>query len=116
MGRATHTTDVTSYFRLRRPKRTRRAAPRFRARTIAREGPALAALALLSLTACTSRIVRTIPELADFLGRSLEFPDGVCLLTGAGIVPGSDFTLQPGDDVTIEIEGIGTLVNRVKVV
>ena len=36
------------------------------------------------------------------------------LLTGAGIVPPAEFTLQAVDDVvTITIDGIGTLRNRV---
>jgi 2-dehydro-3-deoxy-D-arabinonate dehydratase len=64
----------------------------------------------------TERIRRKINELGDFLGRSNSFPDGVVLLTGTGIVPPSDFTLAAGDRVTIGIEGIGTLVNTVRVV
>jgi 2-dehydro-3-deoxy-D-arabinonate dehydratase len=35
------------------------------------------------------------------------------LLTGTGVVPPDDFTLQQGDEVAIEIQPIGTLVNRV---
>ena len=34
-------------------------------------------------------------------------------MTGTGIVPGTDFTLQSGDKVLIEIESIGTLTNFV---
>lgn len=64
----------------------------------------------------TDRIRRTIRELADYLGRCNMYPDGVVLLTGTGIVPPSDFTLAPGDEVTISIDGIGTLKNTVKVV
>jgi 2-dehydro-3-deoxy-D-arabinonate dehydratase len=64
----------------------------------------------------TSRIKRTIDELVSYLGRSSEFPDGVVLLTGTGVVPPSDFTLQAGDIVIIQIEGIGRLQNTVKVV
>jgi 2-dehydro-3-deoxy-D-arabinonate dehydratase len=64
----------------------------------------------------TSRIKRTIPVLAEYLGRSMEFADGVVLLTGTGIVPPSEFTLQEGDVVEIEIEGIGHLTNMVRVV
>jgi 2-dehydro-3-deoxy-D-arabinonate dehydratase len=64
----------------------------------------------------TDRIRRTIRELADYLGRCNTYPDGVVLLTGTGIVPPSDFTLAAGDEVTISIEGIGTLKNTVKVV
>jgi 2-dehydro-3-deoxy-D-arabinonate dehydratase len=64
----------------------------------------------------TDRIKRRINELISYLGRSSEFPDGVVLLTGTGIVPPSDFTLQAGDVVTITIDGIGKLQNTVKVV
>jgi 2-dehydro-3-deoxy-D-arabinonate dehydratase len=35
------------------------------------------------------------------------------LLTGTGIVPGNDFTLQPEDRVRIEVNGIGVLENTV---
>ena len=62
----------------------------------------------------TSQIKRTIPELADYLGRSNTFPNGVILLTGTGIVPDADFTLQVDDVVAITIDGLGTLQNRVK--
>ena len=34
-------------------------------------------------------------------------------MTGTGIVPESNFTLQAGDTVDIEIDGIGTLSNPV---
>ncbi len=64
----------------------------------------------------TARIKRRIAELLDYLGRSTEFPDGAILLTGTGIVPPNDFTLQPGDIVTITIDGIGSLTNTVVVV
>ena len=64
----------------------------------------------------TDQIKRKIPELADYLGRSNQFSDGVVLLTGTGIVPPSEFTLEPDDVITITIDGIGTLTNTVKVV
>lgn len=64
----------------------------------------------------TSRIKRTISELVEYLGRSNSHPDGVVLLTGTGVVPPGEFTLQAGDVVEIEIDGIGQLVNVVKVV
>ncbi|MBZ0300774.1 MAG: fumarylacetoacetate hydrolase family protein [Anaerolineae bacterium] len=64
----------------------------------------------------TSRIKRTITELSRYMGHSYSFPDGVVLLTGTGVVPQGDFTLHAGDVVTIRIEGIGQLKNRVKVV
>ncbi|KAA3660226.1 MAG: 2-hydroxyhepta-2,4-diene-1,7-dioate isomerase [Chloroflexi bacterium] len=64
----------------------------------------------------TNQIHRRPDELADFLGRCLTFPDGAVLLTGAGIVPPEDFTLQAGDMIQIRIETVGTLTNYVRVV
>lgn len=61
----------------------------------------------------TRRIVRSYADLIGYLGRDNLFPDGVVLLTGTGIVPPDDFTLQAGDEVVISIEGIGTLRNPV---
>ncbi|MCY4061517.1 MAG: fumarylacetoacetate hydrolase family protein [Chloroflexi bacterium] len=61
----------------------------------------------------TDQIKRGIPELIDYLGRSNTYPAGVMLLTGAGIVPPSEFTLGVDDVVVITIDGIGTLRNRV---
>jgi 2-dehydro-3-deoxy-D-arabinonate dehydratase len=49
----------------------------------------------------------------EYLQRDNEFPAGVFLMTGTGIVPPSEFTLQDGDEVTIRIEGIGSLANPV---
>lgn len=62
----------------------------------------------------TGQIKRGISELVDYLGRSSAYPHGVILLTGTGIVPPVDFTLQPGDVISITIDAIGTLQNRVK--
>ena len=56
---------------------------------------------------------RTLKELVGYLFRETSFPGGVFLMTGTGIVPGTDFTLQSGDKVLIEIESIGTLTNFV---
>ena len=61
----------------------------------------------------TDRIRRTIADLADHLGRSNTFPHGVILLTGTGIVPPAEVTLQAGDQVDITIDGIGQLSNPV---
>ena len=52
-------------------------------------------------------------ELVEFLFRDNSFPDGVFLMTGTGVVPGDEFTLESGDDISIAIDGIGTLRNRV---
>ncbi len=60
-----------------------------------------------------SQIKRSCEELAGDWFRERSFPYGVCLMTGTGIVPPNDFTLQPGDEVHIGIPPIGTLVNPV---
>jgi len=60
-----------------------------------------------------SAMKRDPASLADYLFREQAFPCGCFLLTGTGIVPPDSFTLQPGDDIQIGIEGIGTLVNAV---
>jgi 2-dehydro-3-deoxy-D-arabinonate dehydratase len=56
---------------------------------------------------------RSFEELVSWLGRDNSFPDGAVLLTGTGVVPPDDFTLAHGDEIAIEITGIGRLVNRV---
>lgn len=61
----------------------------------------------------TARLKRSLRELTDYLWRENEFPTGVFLFTGTGIVPPDDFTLQDGDAVSIHIDGIGTLHNPV---
>ena len=58
---------------------------------------------------------RSHEELVCFLFRETSFPGGVFLMTGTGIVPGTDFTLKPKDKVSITIESIGTLINFVGV-
>jgi 2-dehydro-3-deoxy-D-arabinonate dehydratase len=62
----------------------------------------------------TSAMRRTVPELVHYLGRHQRFENGCVLLTGTGIVPPAEFTLQSGDVVTIRIEGIGELRNEVE--
>lgn len=61
----------------------------------------------------TRSLHRSLDELTGCLYEALEFPHGAVLMTGTGIVPPSDFTLEPGDVVTIDIDGIGTLTNHV---
>lgn len=60
-----------------------------------------------------SQIKRKFTELVSFLYRECTFPHGCLVMTGTGIVPGSDFTLKKDDEVRITIEPIGTLVNTV---
>jgi 2-dehydro-3-deoxy-D-arabinonate dehydratase len=64
----------------------------------------------------TERIRRRARDLLTYLGHSLAFPYGVILLTGTGIVPPGEFTLQAGDMVRIIIDGVDELMNQVKVV
>lgn len=61
----------------------------------------------------TSRMRRRVDELVGWLFRENEFPNGVVLLTGTGVIPPDDFTLHPGDDIAIDIEHIGILHNTV---
>lgn len=56
---------------------------------------------------------RSPEELIRFLFSETSFPGGVFLMTGTGIVPGTDFTLIAKDKVSIKIESIGTLTNYV---
>ena len=53
-------------------------------------------------------------ELVSYLYRECSFPHGSLLMTGTGIVPPKDFNLQSGDEISITIDPIGTLVNTVK--
>jgi 2-dehydro-3-deoxy-D-arabinonate dehydratase len=59
------------------------------------------------------QIKRPFPELAEYLYRELSFPMGCFLLTGTGIVPPNEFTLQTGDVIRIAIPPIGTLETTV---
>ena len=61
----------------------------------------------------TDQMHRTPADLVAYLFRGNEFPSGTFLMTGTGIVPPSEFTLEDGDEVEITIEGIGSLRNPV---
>jgi 2-dehydro-3-deoxy-D-arabinonate dehydratase len=60
-----------------------------------------------------ARMKRSFTDLVSYLFRECEFPHGSYLMTGTCLVPENDFTLAQGDEVTISIDGPGTLVNRV---
>jgi len=60
-----------------------------------------------------NQIKRSFEELVSYLYRSQTFTRGAVLLTGTGIVPGDNFTLQPDDRIRIEVNGIGVLQNTV---
>ncbi len=57
---------------------------------------------------------RSLEDLISWLGRDNTFPHGVILLTGTGIVPPDDFTLEADDRVSIAVDGIGRLSNIVE--
>lgn len=60
-----------------------------------------------------SQMKRPLEELVAYLERELRFPSGVFLMTGTGIVPDEDFTLERGDTVRITV-GELTLENEVE--
>jgi 2-dehydro-3-deoxy-D-arabinonate dehydratase len=61
----------------------------------------------------TARMKRTFAELVEYWLRDNPVPAGSVLLTGTGLVPPDDFTLEPGHTVEIHVPGIGTLSNPV---
>lgn len=60
----------------------------------------------------SSQMKRSLEELAFYLTAELSFPHGVFLMTGTGVIPPDDFTLQKGDLVRIKI---GSLILENKV-
>lgn len=60
-----------------------------------------------------SQMARGFEDLASWLYREDDFPNGTMMMTGTGIVPDDDMTLENGDEVSIEVTGIGTLTNPV---
>ncbi len=60
-----------------------------------------------------SQMKRTPEELVGWLFKENDLPNGAFLMTGTGIVPEDNFTLENGDQVAISITGIGTLVNPI---
>ena len=59
------------------------------------------------------QIKRPLESLADWLYRENVFPFGSYLMTGTGIVPPDEFTLNQGDQVLISMDPVGTLTNTV---
>ncbi len=64
----------------------------------------------------TSEMKRNVFELVDWLQRSNDLPEVVVLLTGTGIIPPQEFTLEKDDLISISIGNIGILINKVSVV
>jgi 2-dehydro-3-deoxy-D-arabinonate dehydratase len=61
----------------------------------------------------TARMKRSFEELVAYLVRDNPVPARSVLLTGTGLVPPDDFTLEPGHVVEISVPGIGRLSNPV---
>lgn len=69
---------------------------------------------VFSETANTSQFHRRPEELVSWLLRDNVLPAGTVLSTGTGILVPNDLALRDGDQVDIEIQGIGRLSNPVK--
>ena len=61
-----------------------------------------------------NQIKRNFQELVSYLYMESSFPHGCLLMTGTGIVPPNNFTLQRNDEIRITIDPIGTLMNTVE--
>lgn len=62
----------------------------------------------------TGSLHRRLDELVEYLFRGDVYPRGVILSTGTSLVPEEHVTLEDGDDVAIDITGIGVLHNPVR--
>ncbi|MEZ6046805.1 MAG: fumarylacetoacetate hydrolase family protein [Planctomycetaceae bacterium] len=60
-----------------------------------------------------AQLHRKLTDLVAWLGRENDFPAGVILLTGTGIIPPDEFSLENGDMVHMTMSGIGTLTNPI---
>jgi 2-dehydro-3-deoxy-D-arabinonate dehydratase len=69
--------------------------------------------AVFSGSTALTELKRKFSTLLEYLYRDNSFPNGCFLLTGTGIVPPDEFTLQQQDEIHISISGIGTLINTV---
>ena len=59
---------------------------------------------------------RTLEDLVSYVFRCQDFPYGLILSTGTGIVPPMDIALAAGDIVEIDVAGVGILSNPVEVI
>lgn len=64
----------------------------------------------------TAKMHRTCEELTSYFRRHNAVPELAVLLTGTSLVPDDEFTLREDDIVTISIDLLGELENRVTVV
>jgi 2-keto-4-pentenoate hydratase/2-oxohepta-3-ene-1,7-dioic acid hydratase in catechol pathway len=63
----------------------------------------------------TSQMVFKVPEIVSFCSHAFTLEPGDVIATGTppGVALGSGVWLQPGDTMTVEIEGLGSLTNTV---
>jgi 2-dehydro-3-deoxy-D-arabinonate dehydratase len=61
----------------------------------------------------TLQMKRTLVELVNYLTLELDFPQGVFLMTGTGVVPPDGFSLEAGDLVRIKVHTL-ELENQVE--
>ncbi|CAN5894801.1 fumarylacetoacetate hydrolase family protein [soil metagenome] len=69
---------------------------------------------LFSGSTTVGQIRRSFADLVAYLFREAGFPAGCLLMTGTGVVPPDDLSLQPGDEARITIAPIGTLSNSME--
>jgi 2-dehydro-3-deoxy-D-arabinonate dehydratase len=60
-----------------------------------------------------NQMKRSLEELVKYVFLECSFPHGCLIMTGTGIVPPNNFTLQKGDEINITIDSIGKLSNTV---
>jgi 2-dehydro-3-deoxy-D-arabinonate dehydratase len=60
-----------------------------------------------------SDMKRTFEDLVAALFEELSHPAGAVLLTGTGVVPPDELTLEDGDHVRIAVEGVGVLEHSI---
>jgi 2-dehydro-3-deoxy-D-arabinonate dehydratase len=61
-----------------------------------------------------NQMKRSLEELVKYVFLECSFPHGCLIMTGTGLVPPGDFTLQSGDEIEIAIDSIGVLINTVR--
>jgi len=68
----------------------------------------------------TSKMIFTVPTLVSFMSQHFTLLPGDVIMTGTpsgvGVFRNPSVYMKDGDEVTVEIEGVGQLVNRCRVV
>jgi 2-keto-4-pentenoate hydratase/2-oxohepta-3-ene-1,7-dioic acid hydratase in catechol pathway len=66
----------------------------------------------------TSKMIFSVAELVSFLSTGMTLEPGDIIITGTppgvGMARDPQLWMKPGDEVTIEIEGLGVLTNPVE--